>query len=62
LIEPRDDEAANALYALTDFSDTAWVCEVAAVWPSSQTGVRVGDYVVCDGAGAPVRFYRAPQG
>jgi len=62
LTEARDHEAANALYALTDFSDTAWVREVAAVWASSETGARVGDYVVCDGAGAPVRFYRAPQG
>jgi len=58
IIEPRDDQAANGLYALTDRTDESWVGEVAGVRPNVFPGVSVGDYVVCDGIGASVRFYR----
>jgi len=58
LIEPHDDQARQGLYALTDLTEEAWVGEVAQVSPDAFPAVRVGDYVVCDGIGAPVRFYR----
>jgi len=58
IVEPRDDQAADGLYALTDLTDESWIGEVAEVHPNVFPGVSVGDYVVCDGIGAPVRFYR----
>jgi len=58
LVEPRIDQAAQGLCALTDLSDESWVGQVAKVSADSFPEVRVGDYVVCDGIGAPVRFYR----
>jgi len=58
VFEPRDDQAADGLYALTDLSEESWVGEVAEVCPDAIPQVRVGDYVVCDGIGADVRFYR----
>jgi len=60
ILEPRDDHAQGGLYALTDLSEESWVGEVVEVSAEAIPGVSVGDYVVCDGVGAPVRFYRAP--
>jgi len=60
VVEPRDNEARRGLYALTDLSEESWVGEVAEVFPEVFPNVRVGDYAVCDGIGAPVRLYRAP--
>jgi len=58
VVEPRDAEARQGLYALTDLSEESWVGEVAEISPEVFPNVRVGDYAVCDGIGAPVRFYR----
>jgi len=57
IVEPRNDEAAQGLYALTDLTEESWVGEVAEVSSEVFPGVSVGDYIVCDGIGAAVRFY-----